>query len=470
MRMDEDLKTVVPTGIHGRTGKRFHDPVDVDELARVISGIKPSLSNAEKDAASNLGPKESYGLPFATTPEELNKTGWGIVYAPNTPPEVRKALAPLVEYRKSQTHRFFREIEFQSGEKAGEFLKRHNVEWGTILPHRLPYHLLLVGSPEDIPFEFQYQLDIQYSVGRIHFDSGAPEHYATYARNVVEHETGVVKGRRKEVGFFAPTHSGDAATRASEKYFIKSLVAGDPEAAMPIVQQCEAQHLLVAGPEATRDRLYQMLRGGSSQPGILWTAGHGMAFDATDPEQMELQGALLTSDWSGFDTVDRRDYLAGADLGNDADLRGLVAFLFACFGAGTPRIDSYPSRSGSRKDIAPRSFVAALPQAMLARGALGVIGHIDVAYGYSFLPRGSSTPFLGPYNACLGHLLTSHCLGTATCDLSARAAALGALMADALMPGNAPPDASEMATLWCERNDARGYVLLGDPAIKLRFG
>jgi len=178
---------------------------------------------------------------------------------------------------------------------------------------------------------------------------------------------------------------------------------------------------------------------------------------------------LLTSDWSGFDTIDRRHYLAGADIDDAADLRGLVAFLFACFGAGTPQIDSYPTRSGARNQIAPRSFVAALPQAMLARGALGVIGHIDVAYGYSFKPRGVTGAQLGPYNACLGHLLSGHCLGTSTCDLSGRAAALGCQVAEALVPGNAPPDGTEMATIWCERNDARGYVLLGDPAIKLRF-
>ncbi len=82
-------------------------------------------------------------------------------------------------------------------------------------------------------------------------------------------------------------------------------------------------------------------------PAIIWTAGHGMAFDATDAEQMQLQGALLTGDWPGFDTIERQHYLAAADLGDDADLRGLVAFLFACYGAGTPRIDSYPSRSGA---------------------------------------------------------------------------------------------------------------------------
>jgi len=466
--MADDFNTVFPTGIHGRTGKRFHEPVAVDEFTLALRQREESASNAERFIAASGG-GESYGLPFGTSPDDLRATGWGVVYAPNTPAAVRQALAPLIERRKTQAHRYFRVIDFQAGETPGAFLKRHNVAWGTILPHRLPYHLLIVGSPEEIPFEFQYQLDLEYSVGRIHFDGPALERYAAYARHVVEYETAVTKARRKEVGFFAPVHSGDRSTQISVRHFIKPLVEGDPDEEMPVIQRCEATSQLISGPEATRNRLEQLLFGGSTQPAIVWTAGHGMAFDASDAEQMQLQGALLTADWPGFDTIERQHYLAGADLGDDADLRGLVAFLFACYGAGTPRIDSYPSRGGKRAEIANHSFVAALPQAMLARGALAVIGHVDLAYGYGFKPSGMTSPQLGPYNTFLGHLLTSHCLGTATCELSARAAVLGAQVADALMPGNEAPGASEMATLWCERNDARGYILRGDPAIKLRF-
>lgn len=466
--MDDD-KTIFLSGIHGRTGKRFHDPIDVEELARALQGQNVTLSNGEREYAKRFG-TETSGLPFGTSPDDLRAVGWGVVFTPNTPPAVREALQPLLARRTSQAHTRYREIELQPGETAGALLKRHNVSWGTILPHRLPYHLLLVGSPEDIPFEFQYQLDLEYSVGRIHFDSAAVDGYAAYAKHVVEYETEVAPVRRKEVGFFAPVHSGDNSTQASERHFIRPLVEGDPDQEVKILQQLEATAVVASGPEATRERLLQMLAGGSSQPAIVWTAGHGMAFDATDPEQFQLQGALLTGDWPGFDKIERAHYVAGSDLGPDADVRGLVAFLFACFGAGTPHIDSYPSRTGARPEIAPRPFVAALPQAMLARGALGVVGHVDLAYGYSFKPRGVKGAQIGPYNNFLGHLLSSHCLGTATCDLSGRAAVLGAQVADALMPGNTPPEATEMASIWCERNDARGYILLGDPAIKLRFG
>jgi hypothetical protein len=34
----------------------------------------------------------------------------------------------------------------------------------------VPFYLLLVASPEEIPFEFQYLLDIYGDVGQLRFD------------------------------------------------------------------------------------------------------------------------------------------------------------------------------------------------------------------------------------------------------------------------------------------------------------
>jgi hypothetical protein len=119
-----------------------------------------------------------------------------------------------------------------------------------------------------------------------------------------------------------------------------------------------------------------------------------------------------------------------------------------------------------------------MPQAALANphGPLAVIGHVDLAWTYSFsdfrdLARSIPSRILSALDAWLRR---------------ARAGvALDALMRfyreanDGLMHGYQaqqdahidglpdPTDAAERAQLWMLRNDLRGYILLGDPAARL---
>ena len=82
-------------------------------------------------------------------------------------------------------------------------------------------------------------------------------------------------------------------------------------------------------------------------------------------------------------------FLAAADVADDANVNGMVALLFACFGAGTPDADQFLmdlSQAGTAPPLAPKPFIAALPRRLLAHpngSALAVIGHIDRAWGFS---------------------------------------------------------------------------------------
>ena len=61
-------------------------------------------------------------------------------------------------------------------------------------------------------------------------------------------------------------------------------------------------------------------------------------------------------------------------------------------------------------------------------------------------------------------------VGHATKNFSERYAVLSSellSMLDETSPGPKPPP-QEIAATWVERNDAQNYVLLGDPAVKLR--
>ena len=83
-------------------------------------------------------------------------------------------------------------------------------------------------------------------------------------------------------------------------------------------------------------------------PAMLFTASHGMAFDLGDAQQATSQGALLCQDWPGFGKMKPEHFLSAADVPDGANVNGMVAFLFACFGAGTPDKDQFVSWTSRR--------------------------------------------------------------------------------------------------------------------------
>ncbi|NTU85581.1 MAG: hypothetical protein HGA45_40540, partial [Chloroflexales bacterium] len=59
---------------------------------------------------------------------------------------------------------------YRDGEAQADWLARYGVGAGNIEPAKVPYYLLLVGSPEEIPYSFQYQLELsQTGVQRLIF-------------------------------------------------------------------------------------------------------------------------------------------------------------------------------------------------------------------------------------------------------------------------------------------------------------
>jgi hypothetical protein len=208
-------------------------------------------------------------------------------------------------------------------------------------------------------------------------------------------------------------------------------------------------------------------------PAMLFTASHGMGWPLGNPQQRAAQGALLCQDWSGFGSVQPAHFLTAADVSDDARLHGLVAFLFACYGAGTPGYDNFLSdRSQGPLPIAEQPFVAALPQRLLSHpngGALAVLGHVERAWGYSIEPPGVGTQ-LQPFRNLIGRILSGEPVGNSTKDFSDKYAALSAELLsqlDETQPGAKPSD-SDLAWTWIERNDAQNYVMLGDPAVRVR--
>jgi hypothetical protein len=366
------------------------------------------------------------------------------------------------------------------------WLRRHGADVGKVSPTKVPYYLLLIADPETVPFEFQYLLDLDYAVGRLHFDT--PAQYRQYAESVIAYETAAAVPNGREVVYWGTRHPQDWPTRLSADSLITPLFEGvpsDPDEGTPPAALCGYRSRCHKESEATKASLAEALGSAGTPPALLFTASHGLGWPRGDARQLPAQGALLCQDWAGFGKVRPEHYFAAADL-TSSRVHGLVAFLFACFGAGTPRTDNFafgadaPAAGSSERLLTDRTFVAALPQALLSHpqgGALAVLGHVERAWAHSiqpldehFRPVGGVGPQLTMFRSCVARILSGEPVGHATKEISEKYAFLSVLLLSLLAPegGKAAEAERALVNAWIERTDAQNYVTLGDPAVRLR--
>lgn len=478
-------------GIDGATGRYLQDPLRPDQLAELIAAGTGTAEPGHRDdlrAMNFRASNPSFAPAWTVDPKDLSSAGWGVVFAHDAPPAVRDALKPLLDHRKAQAGRvrdtFYREYAGPAGHRPGEtkqaFLVRQGVASGMPAdPRYMPYYLLIVGDPERIPYRFQYQLDVEYAVGRVWFegpdDSADLDAFARYAQSIVAAETaGITRPRRAT--FLGVRNDDDGATRLSAAELVQPL---PPELKAGLGPAAGSWEFMVrTGMDATKDQFARLL-GGDETPALLFTASHGMGFPSGHARQLPHQGALLCQDWPGpvkwQREVPDQFYFAADDVPDAANLHGLIAFHFACYGAGTPHLDDFPTgfaAAGQRAGISPRAFVARLPQRMLGHprgGALAVVAHVERAWTTSFIGEGRVGRQLQTFADCLGRLLQGYPVGFAMEAFNVRYAALSELLATELreIEFGAVRNDWLLAGLWTTNNDARNYAVLGDPAVRL---
>jgi hypothetical protein len=456
-------------GIDGSTGGYLQKPESTGSLARMIRGETLAADDVDDLKERSQAGADHFGTIFGVDSENLAEAGWGLVIADGTPIDVLDALAPLRDMRQAQAGDHYREyigdVAPRPGESKASWLTRHKMGPGPANPAKVPYYLLMVGDPESLPYQLQYQLEVQYAVGRLSFDTA--EEYARYAAAVVAGEQGQ-RPRSRKIEFFGPRNVADRATKLSSTQLVVPL--GEELTGFDDSWQVGTS----VGEDATKERLTSLLTRDSA-PSVLFTASHGLAFADGDAQQRERQGALLCQDWPGplrwAKAIADDFYLAGADVG--ATVLPEVVFSFACFGAGTPRFDDFAHLAqGSTASLTSRPFVARLPQRLLAASAsaaLAFIGHVERAWGCSFSWPGAGEQ-REAFTSCLQAVISGWRVGHAVnYSFSQRYADLSAELSDVLYQmryhGHIVPDA-DLARLWTSNNDARSYVVIGDPAVR----
>jgi hypothetical protein len=476
-------------GVNVRTGQYLVPPLTIDTALGAMQAEQEPVKGARKYLSfivrQHTGAR--LGLPVGVRPENPREAGWAVVFHVAEDAAVKEAVQPLVDHRRERIgdDAIVKVLDYRPGETHVEWLARHGVAAGTVVPQAVPYYVLLVGSPARIPFLFQHLLDVEYAVGRLHFDR--VEDYERYVTSIVDYETAPAVANAREAVFFATRHDFDPATRLSADNLVAPLLEGQPDAAFPLTRQPVVDRFQFAArshvaEEATKAALLKVLKpaGAGPVPSILFTASHGAGVPfaeggtpADDAAQRAANGALVCQDWPGFGAIGPDHYLTGADLPDDAAVHGMIGFHFACYSAGTPDFDRFAhAGSGAPERTAREPFVAGLPQRLLSHpsgGALACVGHVDRAWGFSIAdPRAGVQ--IDPFRNALWMLMLGWPVGHALKDFSERYAALSTWLASDLegLALGEVPDKVALACSWSQRNDAEGYVVLGDPAACLR--
>lgn len=438
----------LPEGVDGESGLPVRSP-GMDEVLRLLLAQPLGRGRGTKREVID-----------GVNPQDLAQAGWGVIF-PESAGDAEgllRELDPLLKHRQKQSGGLYRDFlgrrGYRHGDDSLEFLKRHGAGPGRVDPKLMPYYLLIVGSPEQIPYEFQYGLDLHHAVGRIHFENSGD--YARYAECVEQREKAALLPSRK-VALFGPRRDKESILSAD------ALLAPLAER---LREKCELRQFL--GESATKPNLKRLV-GGDATPNILFTAGHGLVFRAESPRQRCRQGALVCQEWPGWDYgPPAPDHVfAGDDVEAGAQLQGLIAFLFACHSAGTPMFDDFV-HEGTPATVTFEPFVSRLAQQLLGSGALAVVGHVERAWKCSFLWRDSVSQ-VQTFAEAVQRLLNGGPLGWALEPINQRYADLAASLNSLLSASRfgRVVDKKSLDDRWTETQDARNYVIVGDPAVRL---
>lgn len=456
-------------GLDGESGKPLLPSMTADELMARAQQSRPGEGETrEMKRWLQLRGESHYGPAAGVDAEDLASAGWGVVFGPGTDSAVREALGPLLALRKEQAGRLYREYELQAGETKSAFLARFGAGFGPADPETVPYYLMLVGDPVAIPFRFQYELDVQRAVGRIAFD--APQDYANHARTVVCAERGELR-RPRRVTLFGPDgrkgDSVDEATSGSCEQLVKPLAAA-------LVKVPGWSVGAATGSEATKARLLSLFgKGGEDESALVFTATHGFG------GVPKLAGALVTQDWDpSSPCVPPQAMVAAEDIADDAAPAGRISMHVGCFTAGMPEWRSFQAAQGGEPmRWTDKPFVAALMRRLLSHpggGLLAAVGHVDFAWAYSFVEQAGSGPLrqIQCFRSTMEELLAGRRLGHAMEHMNQRHAELSVALAGMLEDERAGKVLDEEAKVelcvtWTTNNDARNYLALGDPAVRL---
>jgi hypothetical protein len=358
---------------------------------------------------------------------------------------------------------------------------------------RRPRYVCILGDLDQVSLATQQVLALDGFPGRLALPRD--EDYRAYVAKVLAWERRPSAHERARAIFYT-VHDGTDAT-----------AAGHEKLMAPCSRECqqlwreEPHHFPASRVEDAGD-LDQPDPGefrtlaASDQPAVMFSMSHGIGpprgRSYTPEEARHRQGAMHFG---------RQGALMPEDVGRGAFLPGGLWFYFACFGAGTPMRSAYhhwltmleqngmtglgPLDSVLKGLDRSGGFVSGIAKAALANpdGPLALIGHIDLAWSYAYeelrlRDDGSiaGTSRASHFTTLMAGLVKGERAGAASFAMQQARNGVGRELNDHYdrygQAGGGAERADErerlaLGHLWMLHQDLDGYVLLGDPAVRL---
>jgi hypothetical protein len=337
---------------------------------------------------------------------------------------------------------------------------------------QVPHYVLIVGSPQQVPFHFQSLLSSAAAVGRVSYDS--LDDLDTYVKKILKLETMSSPVTTRDAIFFAPDAGLGDATYFSRRYMAEPM-------AETIEKKSGLKIQKLIGDQATKGGLVGAVQ--STRPALVYTASHGLAAPSESLAIQKRYNGAICCQPSGDESLRQRLYSTDDVLVGEPFLEGSVFFQFACYGYGTPAESDFMHWLNRPTFNSTADFVAALPKRLLAQpgGPIAFIGHVDTAWLHGFDDPESPHllerwhPRIEPFVYAVLQLLETNPVGLAMSRFPKRYDITNAQLTstfDRLQRGSlqmTPTLRTKLAQVFITRSDAQNYMIFGDPAVRLRI-
>ena len=319
----------------------------------------------------------------------------------------------------------------------------------------IPFYLLIYGTPDEIPWRFQYQLNATHAVGRLDLTGRALQNYVRALINDWQSESADAS---KAIIWAAET---DAITK-----LMGSAIARKVYRKLQHDRDYRVQ--FISRDKATQDNLISALKGW--KPGLVITTSHGSTSPWSNPRQMSRNLGLM---------IDQNKQTLDLKKLSKWEPNGAIWYAHACCSAGSDQTSVYDglfdgqTPNGQLLNAVTKlgAKVAPLPRALLGapKPLRCFIGHVEPTFDWTIRPPEAGDDLTKPLvTALYNNLYSSKPVGLAFRDFYRRLLALSALYDEMRARYNQHQDTgAQMVYSRLAAWDIKSTVILGDPALSL---